>query len=162
MNPCGLLSVFSWKWIYCSVATVIPAGHRGKRFWCLKKGVCSSWPGGADSCAPVLQMSSNVRLMSHRLIIFILSEPFQPPIHPNGSQWRTSCNSSSRLKAFGKGPCKNPSPQSPRRAQICLWSLSTAPRTVAALPTATQPLPAFRGWHSDALSTRLQPSLHTG
>lgn len=105
----------------------------------------------------MLQMSSNVRLMSHRLTIFILSEPFQPPSHPNSSQWRKSCNALIWLKAFGKGPCKNASPQLPRRAQICLWSLSTAPRTVAA-----QPLPAFRGWHRDALSTQVQPSLHTG
>lgn len=76
----------------------------------------------------MLRMSSHVRLMSRGLIIFILSEPFQPPIHPNGSQWRRNRNSSSWLKAFGKGPCKNPSPRSPRRAQIRLRSLSTAPR----------------------------------
>lgn len=38
VNPCGILSVLSWKWIFCLVVTVIPAGHCGTAFWCLKWG----------------------------------------------------------------------------------------------------------------------------
>jgi len=117
---------------------------------------------GLGKQTPVLQMSCNIRLMSHRLIIFILLEQFQPLIHPSNFQWRRSFHSSHWLKAFGKRPGKNLISWSPRRAQRCLWSLRTAPRMAAALPAAAQPLPALQGWHRDALSTPLQPSLYTG
>lgn len=39
------------------------------------------------------------------------------------------------------------------RTQICLWSLSIVPRTVAALPAVAQPLPVLWVLHRDALST---------
>lgn len=106
---------------------------------------------GLEEQFPVLQMSSNVSVMSHGLVFFILLELFWPPTHPNGSQWKNIYKSSSCLKTFGKGPCRKP--QSTRRNQICLWGLSIAPRTVATLPAVAQPLPVFWVLHRDALST---------